>query len=117
MKITIYLYVKLKIKIMKIKRNQVRELINDLRNGTIYSVVFTKKDGSERLMNSIKGTAKGIKGVGLKYDADDKGLIPVFDLQLRVKGLEESKCWRMINVNTVKELCINKEKLIVDENI
>jgi hypothetical protein len=33
--------------------------------------------------------------------------MPVYDLQLAKAGTEESKCWRMINFNTVKEVKAN----------
>ena len=98
-----------------IPRIQVKETLNKLPNGTIYSVSFIKKDGSLRLMNSIKGTRKGVTGEGLKFDAEEKGLVPVYDLQLRTKGLAENKCWRMININTVQRLVINKEEILVQD--
>jgi hypothetical protein len=37
-------------------RIQVQETLNSLKGGTMYSVTFVKKDGSIRLMNSIKNT-------------------------------------------------------------
>ena len=49
---------------MKITRQTAKQMISELKNGTIYSVTFIKKDGSVRLMNSIKGTGRGVKGVG-----------------------------------------------------
>lgn len=98
----------------KITTEEVKPLLDGLKNGTIYSVTFVKKDGSIRLMNSIKGTSKGVKGVGLAFEPEQKGLIPVYDLQLRNKGEEESKCWRMVNVNTVQKVCVNKEEYIVE---
>lgn len=96
-----------------IPRQQAREMISNLKNGTIYSVTFIKKDGSVRLMNSIKGTQKGVKGVGLKYNTEEKNLIPVYDIQLARKGEVENKCWRMVNVNTLTEVCVNHENFQV----
>lgn len=98
---------------MTITAQEVKPLLQGLKNGTIYSVTFVKKDGSIRLMNSIKGTRKGVTGEGLKFNPEDKGLIPVYDLQLRNKGEEESKCWRMVNVNTVQRICVDKTEYIV----
>ena len=95
---------------MKITRQQAKQMISELKNGTIYSVTFVKKDGSIRLMNSIKGTQKGVKGVGLKFDAEEKSLIPVYDIQLAKKDPSNpDRCWRMVNVNTITEVRINKE--------
>lgn len=99
---------------MQITRQQAKTMIDDLSNGTIYSVTFVKKDGSIRLMNSIKGTKKGVKGVGLKFDPEEKGLIPVYDIQLAKKDpANPDRAWRSVNVNTLKEVCINKERFAV----
>ena len=99
---------------MQITRQQAKTMIDDLSNGTIYSVTFVKKDGSIRLMNSIKGTKKGVKGVGLRFDPEEKGLIPVYDIQLAKKDpANPDRAWRSVNVNTLKEVCINKERFAV----
>ena len=101
---------------MKITRQTAKQMISELKNGTIYSVTFIKKDGSVRLMNSIKGTGRGVKGVGLKFDAEEKNLIPVYDIQLAKKDpANPDKCWRMVNVETIIEISVNKEKFEVEE--
>ena len=94
-------------------RIDIKNKIANLPNGTIYSVTFRKKDGSERLMNSIKGTTKGVNGVGMKYNPEKKGLIPVYDLQLSLQGLPENKCWRNVNINTISKIVVNKEEFVV----
>jgi hypothetical protein len=96
-------------------RIQVQETLNSLKGGTMYSVTFVKKDGSIRLMNSIKNTKKGITGEGLKYDAQERGLIPVYDLQLARKGEAESKCWRMVNVATVQKIVVDHQEYLVQD--
>lgn len=98
-----------------IPRKEVKEKLKSLKGGTIYSVTFVKKDGSLRLMNSIKGTHKGVTGEGLKYDADEKGLIPVYDLQLARKGEPENRCWRSIRIATVQKICVDNEEFIVED--
>jgi hypothetical protein len=96
-------------------RLQAKELITSLKNGTIYSVKFVKKDGTERLMNSIKGTSKGVKGVGLKFDAEERNLIPVYDIQLAKKDpANPDKCWRMVNVETLLEVSVNHQTYKVE---
>lgn len=92
-----------------IPRREVRNKLASLKNGTIYAVTFIKKDGSVRVMNSVKGTQKGVTGEGLKFDAEERGLIPVYDLQLARKGEPENKCWRMINLSTVQSMSVDKE--------
>ena len=89
-------------------------MISNLANGTIYSVSFIRKDGSTRLMNSIKGTSRGVKGVGAKYDAKSKGLLTVYDLQLAKQNPENpEKAWRTVNIQTIFEISVNKEKFEV----
>ena len=98
----------------KISRLEAKQLIQELKNGTIYSVTFKKKDGSMRLMNSIKGTSRGVKGVGLKFDAEERNLMPVYDIQLAKKDPSQpEKAWRMVNISTLKEVCVNHENFEV----
>ena len=100
---------------MKITRQEAKSMIDRLDNGTIYSVTFVKKDGSIRLMNSIKGTKRGVKGVGLKFDAEERSLIPVYDIQIAKKDpTNPEKAWRMVNIETLKEVCVNKERFEVE---
>lgn len=68
---------------------------------TIFSVKFTKKDGTVRTMVARLNVKKGVKGTGMAYDPIEKGLLPVFDM--------EKKGFRMINLNTVLELKIKGE--------
>lgn len=99
---------------MKITRRQAHEKLTSIKNGTIYSVTFIKKDGTVRVMNSIKGTRRGVKGVGLKFDPAAKNLIPVYDVQLAKQDPSNpEKCWRMVNLETVTDLCIDKQEYSV----
>ena len=69
-------------------------------NGKFFSVTFTKKDGSERKMTARIKVKKGVKGVGQKYIASDKGLITVYAMD----KLE----FRMVNLETVKSITFKK---------
>ena len=101
---------------MKINRIRAKEILSEMKNGTIYSVTFVKKDGSLRVMNSIKGTSRGVKGVGLKYDAEDRGLVPVYDIQIAKKDpTNPEKAWRMVNISTITNVCVNKENFEVED--
>ena len=51
---------------------------------TIFSVTFTKKDGTIRTMVARLNVKKGVKGTGMAYNPIEKGLLPVFDLQKTV---------------------------------
>ncbi len=96
-----------------ITRNQAVEMIQGLSAGTIYSVTFTKKDGTERMINSIKGTGLGINGNGKRYNDEEKGLISVLDMQLRAQGVKPEMCWRTVSKDTIKEIRVNKEMFVV----
>ena len=68
-------------------------------NGAIFTVLFTKKDGSDRLMNARLGVKKHLRGGDLPYDPVAKGLLPVFDMQI--------KQYRMISLSKIKNVKIN----------
>ena len=85
------------------------KLINQLQaldkikatNGKVFSVIFLKKDGTNRHMNCRLGVTKYVNGKGLKYDPKDYNLITVFDMT--------AKGYRMINLETIKTLQIKGE--------
>lgn len=52
-------------------------------NGSVFSVTFTKKDGSTRHMNCRMGVTKHLKGGERAYDPADHGLVCVYDMQAR----------------------------------
>ena len=65
-------------------------------NGREFRAIFTKKDGSERVLVGRTRVSKGVNGRGMSYDPKSRGLMPVFDMQ---KG-----AWRMVNTNTMTSL-------------
>ena len=80
---------------MKISREQAEQLI-DSTNGSIFSVVFVKKDGTIRKMHCRTRVHKLIKGGGLKFSPKSKGLRVVYCLT--------NKAYRMINLNTITNI-------------
>ena len=77
-------------------------------NGQIFSAVFRKKNGEKRLMNCRTKVHKYVKGIGLKFKPQERGLVTVFDLQ---KG-----AYRFINLETLEELKIGGVEYIVNQN-
>jgi hypothetical protein len=75
-------------------------------NGKFFTVTFIKKDGTERVMNARLGVEVYLKGGQLAYDAESKGLIPVYDMK--------AKGYRMVNVNTITHLKIGKNEYDVE---
>ena len=80
------------------------ELINKSR-GRIFTVTYKKKDNTIRVMNCRLGVSKGVNGSGMAYNPTLKGMKPVFDMQV--------KEWRMLNLETIKYLTIDKQQFIV----
>jgi hypothetical protein len=89
---------------MLISRVVATELINKSK-GKIFTVTFRKKNGESRTMNCRLGVSKGVNGKGMNYNPSIKALKPVFDMQI--------KEWRMLNLETIRELNINKDRYMV----
>ena len=83
----------------KITQQMAKELI-DSSNGKIFSVVFTKKDGSEREMVARTGVKKHLKGGELAYNPAEYDMVCVFDVQ--------KEGYRMINLDTLKLIKMEK---------
>lgn len=89
---------------MQISKVVAVEMINKSK-GKIFTAKFIKKNGKVRTMNCRIGVSKGVNGKGMAYNPSLKGLKPVFDMQ--------NKEWRSINLETISELSIGKQKYIV----
>ena len=88
-----------------IDRDKAKELITN-SNGRIFSATFTKKDFTRRLINArIKVNYKPKTNRTKPYDPSKKGLICVYDML--------KKGHRMINLQTLDTLSINKKKYII----
>jgi len=72
---------------------------------TIFNVEYIKKDGTLRKMPSARlHVKKDTNGKGMKYNAIEKGLLPVWDMK--------KNGWRMVNLKQVTKLKIKGEELI-----
>jgi len=72
--------------------------------GRIFSVVFTKKDGTEREMHCRIGVKKGVKGVqrnmGVKYDNVKGTHKIVYSIQ--------DKAFRTVDITKISKIKANK---------
>jgi len=84
-----------------INKERAKELINN-SNGRIFSSVFIKKNGEHRLINARIKVTKHLKkdAKPQPYDPSKYDLLCVFDMV--------NKGYRMINLNTLQTLIINK---------
>lgn len=90
-----------------ITSREAAELI-EKSNGSLFTVTFTKKDGSERVLNGRTGVKKHLKGGTLAYNPKDHDLIPIYDMQL-----PPGSGYRMLNKNSITALRINGKNYIV----
>jgi hypothetical protein len=88
----------------EITKEEAKNLIKNT-NGKFFTVTFIKKDGSTRVMNARLGVKVYLRGGQLAYDAEEKGLIPVYDVK--------TKGYRMVSVNTITNLKIGKNEYTV----
>lgn len=70
-------------------------------DGRMFSVGFTKKDGTHRDMNCRLGVAKHLKGGELAYDPQEYDLLTVYDMK--------SQGYRMISTQTLKTVKVGGE--------
>jgi len=66
--------------------------------GRIFTVEHIKKDGTPRQTNCRLDVKAYVNGKGLKYNPSEKGLVPVYDMQI--------KAYRMVNLKTITKLNI-----------
>jgi len=87
-----------------ISKEDAKFLIKNTK-GRFFEAEFVKKNGTLRKINARLGVKAYLHGGSLPYNAEAKGLIPVFDVQKRA--------YRMINLNTLKKLKIGNEEYVV----
>ena len=88
-----------------INRSQIASFIEST-GGKFFTVAFTKKDGSTRVMNARTGVTKHLKGGTATYSANPDN-IGVFDT---VKG-----SYRCFNKNSVKAITFKDETYVVED--
>ena len=63
-----------------LNREQLKYILTH-NKGRIMTIVYRKKDGSTRILNTRLGVVKNITGAGLKYNPEDYGYIILWDLK------------------------------------
>ena len=87
-----------------INRTKAKELIKESK-GLIFAATFTKKDLSSRMMLARLGKKYTPTGRKAPYKPSDYNLISLYDMR--------KKAFRMLNLNTLLTLSINKTKYII----
>ena len=88
----------------KVSKAAIVNLINKT-GGKVFTVSFTKKDGTLRVMNARTGVKSKLRG-GKSTTAHVPNLITVFDMK--------AGQYRCINTDTIKSAHINKDEYIVE---
>ncbi len=92
---------------LNIDRRLAKELLVKLIDSEIFTATFIKKSGELRTMNCRKHVKKHLAGGKLKYNAIERNLLPVFDMQ--------KQAYRMINIETLQNIkARGKEYSITD---
>ena len=89
-----------------INRTKAKQLIKESK-GLIFSTTFIKKDNTIRTLTSRTGKQYTPTGNKAPYKPKDYNLIPLYDMK--------KKAFRMLNLNTLLTLSINKTKYIINE--
>ena len=87
-----------------INRNKAKELIKESK-GLIFSTTFIKKDNTVRTLTSRTGKRYTPTGKKAPYKPEDYNLVSLYDMR--------KKAFRMLNLNTLITLSINKTKYII----
>ena len=90
-----------------ITQDKAKQLIKE-SNGQIFSSTFIKKDGTHRLLTARLGVKAGLKENARPrpYDPDKYNLVCVYDMT--------KQNYRMINLNTLITLTINKNVYTIE---
>ena len=88
-------------KTKQITKEEAKQLILNNRS-SIFSVLFTKKNGSKRSMSARLSVKSKLKGGELRYNPADFNYVIAYDM---IK-----KNYRTININTLERLRLNKKE-------
>ena len=91
-----------------INKTKAKELIKESK-GKIFNTSFLKKDNTVRTLTGRLQVTKHLKENAKEqpYDPSKYNLQPVYDLK--------AKGYRMLNLNTLITLSINKEKYLIEQ--
>ena len=84
--------------VQSVTATQARDIIE---NGKIVRVHFVKANGTERRLVGRSGVVKGVSGVGMRYDKNDKGIVILSDFTLARAGNPPEKCYRAVRLDSI----------------
>lgn len=98
------------LKVERIKKEEVKSIINEIPFTAFWGCTFRKADGSIRRMNCNKSISKGLKNPRQpKVLTTDKNFINVYD----VNAANGKGGYRMVNISTIADIRSNGKLYIV----
>lgn len=91
-----------------IKRDNLKALVKRVK-GAKMTIVFRKKDGTMRTLNTQTGVQKNITGRGLSYDPDKYGYLILWDL--------DKQGYRTVNLKTIQKVMAKDDSYRVQESM
>lgn len=88
-------------------KEQLRYILKNSK-GKIMTIVYKKKDGTTRIINTRTGVKVNIKGTGLKYDPEKYGYVILWDVQKRN--------YRTVNPSTATRLTSQGKTYTITES-
>jgi hypothetical protein len=96
------------------KQGEVEGIIK-LTHGQFFGIVFKKRtNGERRVMNARVGVRKFVKGDGMKYNPEEKNLIPVWDRNA-FNSETGDLGYRMIPIEAVEQINFAGIKFTIQE--
>lgn len=99
-----------------ITRSELADHLAELKqSGKVFSVTFTKKDGSERKMVSRFGVTKYLTGGVATYNGKDNNLnnVGVYEMVQDIQGKFTEGCYRCFSMDRVKSIKISGKTMEV----
>jgi len=97
------------IKIERIKKENVKTIINEIPFTAFWGCTFRKADGTIRRINCNKSISKGLKNPRVPKVLTDNNFINVYD----VNAANGKGGYRMVNINTIADIRSNGKLYIV----
>lgn len=87
----------------------VGQFVDLAKKGRFFTVTFVKRGGDKEVRRMVcrTGVKKGVKGVGMSFDPEARGLLPVWDA--------EKQQYRMVSLDGLVSAHIAGRRLVWDD--
>lgn len=86
-----------------LSKDQAKALVAASPVGRTLVVGFTKRNGEARYLTTIVGIDFGVQGFGAPYDAREKGIVHMYDVNL-AKVEDPENCWRAVRLDSITSI-------------